>query len=130
MERKQSDLLDNNNNNNNIDDGRNPDVSAGDQRKLKLGRPISSPYPKRPAAGGGGNGRRVVAPPITATVVRRYRTEEVTRERARRQTVPSRALGELLEAWRSGQEGMTPAEYGATFIGPPEARDRGARRGY
>ncbi|CBN73991.1 hypothetical protein Esi_0009_0176 [Ectocarpus siliculosus] len=121
VERKQPDLLDNNNNINNKNYGRNPDVGVGDQTKPALGRPISSPSPKRPAAGGGGGGGgRVAAPPTTATVVRRYRTQEATWERARRQTVPSRALGELLEAWRSGQEGMTPAEYGAAFIGPPK----------
>ncbi|CAM9568260.1 unnamed protein product, partial [Ectocarpus sp. 13 AM-2016] len=128
VERKQPDLLDNNNNINNKNYGRNPYVGTGDQTTLALGRPISSPSPKRPdvGGGGGGSGGRVAAPPTTAAVVRRYRTQEATWERARLQIVPSRALGELLEAWRSGHEGMTPAEYGAAFIGPPQARDRGA----
>ncbi|CAM9776465.1 unnamed protein product, partial [Ectocarpus fasciculatus] len=44
VERKQPDLLDTTNNSNNSNnDGRNPDVRVGDQTKLALGRPVSSP---------------------------------------------------------------------------------------
>lgn len=50
-------------------------------------------------------------------VVRSYRSKEDVWARSRRKNVPKRVLDDLLAAWRSGTERMTPAEYGAVFVG-------------
>lgn len=48
------------------------------------------------------------------------RSDEENRGRWRRKNVPTRGLDDLLEAWKGRREGMTPAEYGAAFVGPSE----------
>lgn len=50
-------------------------------------------------------------------VVWRYLSEEENHARRRGKNIPTRVLDELLEAWRGKGEGMTPAEYGAAFVG-------------
>lgn len=50
-------------------------------------------------------------------VVRSYRTKEDVWARSRRKNVSQRVLEELLATWRAGTGGMTPAEFGAAFIG-------------
>lgn len=65
-----------------------------------------------PGGCGGGSGGK------TPSVVRSYRSKEDVWARSRRKNVPKRVLEDLLAAWRAGMGGMTPAEYGAAFIGP------------
>lgn len=54
------------------------------------------------------------------TVIRRYRSKEESWARARRKNVPKRVLEDLLAAWRERENGLTPAEYGAAFVGPSQ----------
>lgn len=60
--------------------------------------------------GGGSEGKK-------SRVIRSYRSKEDLWARSRRKNVPRRVLEDLLAAWRAGTGGMTPAEYGAAFVG-------------
>jgi len=70
--------------------------------------------PPDPYLGGGGK------PAAKPRLVRSYRNREEAWARSRRRKVPTRILEDLLAAWRAGTEGLTPAEYGAAFVGHPE----------
>ena len=102
---------------------------GGAQGQASAGLGTTSPRPYLATARGGAGGDEKRAKP---RVVRSYRSEEESWARSRRMKVPARILEELLAAWRAGTEGLTPAEYGAAFIGQPEvtwSKERRRRRG-
>lgn len=93
-------------------EGAEGEGSNQEQLQESAGLAASPPRPY-PAAGGG---ERRAKPRL----VRSYRSREEAWARSRRRKVPTRILEDLLAAWRAGTEGLTPAEYGAAFVGHPE----------
>eukprot|EP00903_Cladosiphon_okamuranus_P015423 g14246.t1 len=79
------------------------------------GVPASARNSGSGGGGGGGSGGK------NFRIVRSYRSKEDFWARSRRKNVPKRVLEDLLAVWRAGTEGMTPAEYGAAFIGDQRA---------
>ncbi len=97
------------------------------QLQESAGLAASSPRPylaTAAAAAGGGGGKRA-----KPWLIRSYRSREEAWARSRRRKVPTRILEDLLAAWRAGTEGLTPAEYGAAFVGHPEVMRGGGGRG-
>ncbi|CAN0265408.1 unnamed protein product, partial [Pylaiella littoralis] len=110
-ERKLPRLLNNNTTSTTtITKNNSPEAQAALDRSISVRFDNAAADAERPAPGAGAD------PPV----VRLYRSDEENSARRRRKNVPTRILDDLLEAWRGGEEGMTPAEYGAAFVGPPE----------